>query len=1007
MSKSADLEFNLARLSGVAFLLPASGAYPSDERDDAMPAAMRRLRAARTKTAPADLAAAAQFALISGEPRVAEVLLKKAVATAPAQATLFADLAATYLTLANREGDGHVLFLTRAMDAAGRATSIDPGLAQGWFNLAIALETLGLKQDALQAWQQADVNEGDSRWRHEARRRAGLTLAAVDTGWSTMRVRLLESQELEATEAARAAATYPQPVRELLEEDLLFDWATAHVAGYASHAAISMRKARILNEALRELTQDRLLSETLDALKSDVGSLTDTVAAGIVAFARGRRAYENNQFEQAGAAFANAIEALRRANSPFVELVRYHSAIVGYQQRRLIEAKTVLQGVLAKAAARRFAALAARAELLLGMVRLQTEDLERALVHYRTAEDGFRILRETENVANAANAAADTLRLIGQHEAGWPQIGTALAALPQLRSARRRYVVLLNASLYAADDDLPMAALLFQNASIAAARERGTPNTLAEGYTRRAALHLHAENLQGASSDLAAAEAQISRITSEASRTYQLAWLQAIRGDYLTRVDPRAALADLDAALTYFTRAEPAEIPRAYLRQSRAYRALGDDDAAERSLREGIRHFDSRWEALEGTTHRVSYLDEAWDLFDDIVELYAIRRAQPGQAFAYCESSRARSLRSHLAPAAMVSPLALQNALGPDTAILYFATLKHRLLVWTITSTSVRFAVREIPESDLAARVGAYRGMLEAGQPSAEVRSLATGLYDQLIRPAMDSVRSASTLVVIPDGALHAVPFATLVDARTGRYLVEQYAVGMAPSASAFLRSSTRMAQLAGQRPTLLAVGNSAPRPGQGLPALAYAGLEVREVASLYSQASVLLDANATVEAFRRLAPTTSVLHFAGHARANLRFPDRSELFLTPSLAAPDGVLHSRAVQEWPLKNTALVVLGACETAHGPLYRGEGIVSLAHPFLSAGVSSVVGTLWKVDDRSTRQLLRDFHEQYLLTHDPVVALRRAQLSLLQSRDTQLAQPTVWGAFAVISGRPPGA
>jgi CHAT domain-containing protein len=994
-----------ARLSGLPF---AQHPSQSASDDEARREGVARLLAARSSTAATDLNAAAQFALMASEHDVAAALLEKAIALGNRSPVLSANLAAVYLAMAEKDADRRMQFLARALDSAGWATRTDPQHAQAWFNLALAFDAAGLKQSASDAWERAAHVDTNPEWRREAVRRAEVARRAVSSGWPAMRTRLLDSSvTLTPDEARRVANDYPQPLRELLEEELLPAWAEAYLAHKTERATATWTAAATLSAAIADVTKDCLLRDTLAAFDQERGPDRGAVATGLVAYAEGRRAYEENRFEDAGTRFADAARALAPISgwqSPFVGLVHYQSAVVDYQRRQLPRADATLATILAEAARRDFGSLAARAELLRGMVRLQSGDTEGALAHYGVAAERFRGLRESENIANAANSAADTLRLIGQHDIGWAHLGEALQRLPELRSARRRYVMLLNASLYAAEDELPVAALLFQNASISAARERGVANTLAEGFTRRAALYLRTGELPAASDDLQAADTEVAKISSEASQQYQRAWLEVTRGDYLSRVNPRAALPSLEAALTYFEHGEPAEVPRIYLRKSRAQLALGDEGAAERSLQEGIRQFERRWQSLQGTSHRVSYLDDSWDLFDEIVQLYAVRRQQPDLAFRYCESSRARALRGIESGDTAVTPRSLQATLGPNAAVLYFATLKQRLLVWTITASSVHFDAHDLPESRLAARVAAYRHMLEVGRTAAEIRSLATALYDDVVRSAVANVPSDATLIIVPDGVLHALPFATLVDATTGRFLLEQHPLALAPNAKQLLRSSSRLAQLAPQTPSLLAIGNTTASPRLGFPSLPYAAVELREIAGLYPRASLLLDDRATVEAFRHDSPAASVIHFAGHAKANLRFPDRSQLVLAPSRAAPDGVLQAGALENWRLDRTALVVLGACQTATGTVYRGEGLVSLACPFLSAGAPSVLGTLWEVDDRSTRQLLATFHKQYLSTRDPLTSLWRAQLDLLRSRDVNLQQAAAWGAFVLISGLP---
>jgi CHAT domain-containing protein len=79
--------------------------------------------------------------------------------------------------------------------------------------------------------------------------------------------------------------------------------------------------------------------------------------------------------------------------------------------------------------------------------------------------------------------------------------------------------------------------------------------------------------------------------------------------------------------------------------------------------------------------------------------------------------------------------------------------------------------------------------------------------------------------------------------------------------------------------------------------------------------------------------------------------------------------------------NAGLVVLSGCETGLGTLSSGDEIIGLTRAFIYAGTPSVVASLWKVDDRSTAQLMSSFYKN-LKTLTKVEALRQAQLKMIR-------------------------
>ncbi|MGZ6098345.1 MAG: CHAT domain-containing protein, partial [Myxococcaceae bacterium] len=91
-----------------------------------------------------------------------------------------------------------------------------------------------------------------------------------------------------------------------------------------------------------------------------------------------------------------------------------------------------------------------------------------------------------------------------------------------------------------------------------------------------------------------------------------------------------------------------------------------------------------------------------------------------------------------------------------------------------------------------------------------------------------------------------------------------------------------------------------------------------------------------------------SLLHLATHAVVDERDPERAAVVLAPGSAGEDGRLEPREIARLPLTGKT-VVLAGCETSAGPVYRGEGVMSLARAFFSAGATTVVGTLDRARD----------------------------------------------------------
>lgn len=113
-----------------------------------------------------------------------------------------------------------------------------------------------------------------------------------------------------------------------------------------------------------------------------------------------------------------------------------------------------------------------------------------------------------------------------------------------------------------------------------------------------------------------------------------------------------------------------------------------------------------------------------------------------------------------------------------------------------------------------------------------------------------------------------------------------------------------------------------------------------------------------------------------------------------------DGFLHAYEVLNLSL-NANLVTLSACETGLGKLSRGEGLIGLTNAFLYAGASSVLVSLWSVDE-STGLIMKYFYQNLKDGMNKTKALQKAKLSLLEThkKGMSFAHPFLWAPFVLM-------
>jgi CHAT domain-containing protein len=399
-----------------------------------------------------------------------------------------------------------------------------------------------------------------------------------------------------------------------------------------------------------------------------------------------------------------------------------------------------------------------------------------------------------------------------------------------------------------------------------------------------------------------------------------------------------------------------------------------------------------------------------------MVKLQALQRGRAAVALEYVERARARSLLDSLAADSRANgnqsggarslgqPLLAEEivrALPRGVILIEYFLLDDRLVTWIISADGIRMSEHPLDVGWLEVKVYSLRAEIEL-RSTVDVQSGAsTELYQILLGEV--ELPPGETVVIIPDGVLHLVPFSALQDPATGRYLVEERPVAVAPSATVALGRAGRGTRAMASPGKVLAVGNPAISrdefPTRSV--LTEAEREAVEIAALYPAGEALTGDGATKRKIEAALPRAEVFHFSGHALVNEETPWRSRLLVARS-AGDSGDLFLSDIARLPLAQLRLVVLGACSTGIGRIWSNEGVVGLVRPFLAAGVPTVVASLWDVDDTSSAELLVALHERIRLGDSPANALRAAQLQLLRSQSPLLRAPASWASFQVYAG-----
>ncbi|MFE2756903.1 CHAT domain-containing protein [Actinosynnema sp. NPDC059335] len=294
-----------------------------------------------------------------------------------------------------------------------------------------------------------------------------------------------------------------------------------------------------------------------------------------------------------------------------------------------------------------------------------------------------------------------------------------------------------------------------------------------------------------------------------------------------------------------------------------------------------------------------------------------------------------------------------------DRALVSFAASEDALVAVVVVGSDVRLA--RLGSADEAAESAR---MLNADlnalapdhlpEPLAQVlagsaRKQAARLDALLIQPLAELIGERE-LVIVPTGALYAVPWGVLPTLH-GR------PTAVAPSATAWLA-----ADRAGSR----APGGTVLVRGPGLPA---AVGEIDKLGAHYTTAGLVSGERATVAAVLDALDGAEIAHLAAHG---VHEPENA-LFSRLELSDGPVYAHEMAALAHPPRQ---VVLAACELALNRIRPGDEPLGFASALLASGSQLVVAPLSRVGDQACAAAMDDYHRSLAAGARPAVALADA-------------------------------
>ena len=382
----------------------------------------------------------------------------------------------------------------------------------------------------------------------------------------------------------------------------------------------------------------------------------------------------------------------------------------------------------------------------------------------------------------------------------------------------------------------------------------------------------------------------------------------------------------------------------------------------------------------------------------------------------------------------------IQQAVDDKTCVLEYSLDKDTIYIFVITHDEFDVLRTRTP-IDLEQTATTFRRSIVKIEKE-EFLKTSAALYDILIRPVEEKIVGKSRLIVIPDGLLHYLPFesfisdlpsrkTTTVDFSQLKYVVRSHEITYTYSASFYLNRlhqaidvPTREPSFAGFAPVfgvsdsngmLLAKNvsrlerdsseiRSISLDGKKFNELKYSSQEISSIAGQFQkhgrQSATFLREEATEENFKTHVSKYSFVHIATHGYINEKHPQLSMLLFSQpkdSTATEDGVLYGGETYNLNM-NAELLVLSSCESGIGRLIMGEGMLAMTRGFFYSGATNIIFSLWKVYDRQTSDLMREFYRHVLVGETFSSSLRKAKLSMIKDQET--AFPSKWSGFILV-------
>jgi len=330
-----------------------------------------------------------------------------------------------------------------------------------------------------------------------------------------------------------------------------------------------------------------------------------------------------------------------------------------------------------------------------------------------------------------------------------------------------------------------------------------------------------------------------------------------------------------------------------------------------------------------------------------------------------------------------------------NTMFIRYWTTKNKLIIWTQankkidviikpidfpldkTILSVRNAIRELPVSGIKSKEN-YEKIYQ---------NLVKKLSVLLVPPIPNKIKN---IILFPDQILTILPFEILYDGKKiTQNLIENYTITYH-----YIKDAPAYKPNKPLKNKIIAFSPTFQNDTRGFANLKYSEIELDNI-SQHMPMVKYMNKKASAENFKKEAKKYNLIHIATHSDPNLNDDEKGgELIFTENANHKESSsLYANQITTLKIRAN-LVVLSACQSAIGSYIPTQGMNSIAQSFLNGGASSVLTSLWQVDDRSTSIFMNSFYYYLSKGYSKNKALQFAKKKMINQ------SPYFWAPFILI-------